>query len=258
MRVSLIFCLIFWTAGLLYAQEEEINMSSDRPGQCYSAVTVDKGYLLLETGLGLDLMNGMDNWGLAVRDFRYGIVKNFELKTGIRSTLTKFHGIDETMLNGSLMAGLKWGIVNKKVQLAYVAEAYIPLHPNIVTAQHSLNMAHSVGDKVGFSYMFLHNYDFSQLRNRRYFGGLQFSYLASFSLHKKWSFYVGLSGMWDSSSRREYQVLYDAGLIYMIKDNLQIDLFFGHGINYKHGNYGIGLCWMPKKGKKEKPVIPAE
>ena len=249
MRTLTLVLLFFIIATHLSAQDDPI-IDTDRPGQCYSSVTIPKGYLQLETGIGLDLMNGMDSWGLTVTDFRFGVAKNFELKTGVRSSMTKIHGFDELSFDGSLMAGLKWGIVNKKVQVGYVAEAHIPLYPSIVKAQHLINVSHAVGKKMGFYYMLSHNYDFSQLKQSNYGGGLQFSYLISFALLEKWTFYIEGSSMWDSSSPSSFSFLYDAGLMYLVKDNLQIDIFFGHGINYAHGTYGIGICWLPLKEKK--------
>jgi hypothetical protein len=63
----------------------------------------------------------------------------------------------------------------------------------------------------------------------------------------KWSFYLELSAFWNSIDPSNLQILYDAGMTYMVKDNLQLDFFFGHGINYRHGTYGLGICWMPPK-----------
>lgn len=247
MKNTLLFMFILLFTSGIYAQDEVV-FSTDRPGFCYSPLTVSKGRLLLETGLGLDLSNGFQNWGLAVHDFRYGVVKNFELKTGIRlNGMNTTNNLNELSLSGAIMAGLKWGIINKAIQLGYVAEVYIPMNPSIVFAQHSLNMAHGVGEVVGFNYVLQHGYDFSRIRgNRRYFGNFQFSWMVSFALMDRWSFYIEGTAQWESGTRPFIGVVYDAGFLYMIKDNLQLDFFLGHGINYSLGIYGIGLCWMPK------------
>lgn len=251
-QTSILILLLLCTTA--WAQDNIFSFNSDRPGQCYSPVTVDKGYLTLEAGLSLDLMKGVNQWGLAVHDFRYGLLKNFELKTGVRTYLSQISGKDEPVMTASLMSGLKWGIVNKKVQVAYVAEVYLPIHPNIVSAQHALNMSHPVGKKVSFYYMLLQNYDFGALKNTKYFGSFQFSYLASFALYDNWAFYMGFSGMWNSATRSQFDVLYDAGITCMVKDNLQVDFYFGKGLNYENINFGAGLSWLPLKKKPAKPV----
>ncbi len=254
MKAILFFCILLIFAAYVQAQDSPYTFNSDRPGQCYSPITVSKGYLTLESGLSLDIMSGINQWGLAVHDFRYGLVNNLELKVGVRTFLSQLKGTDDPVMDASLMSGLKWGIVNKKIQLAYVAEVYIPIFPTLVSAQHALNMSHSVGKKVSFSYMFLHQYNFEYLPFKDYIGGLQFSYLSSFALYDDWAFYVEFSGRWDNSGKTQIQVLYDAGITYMPKDNLQIDVYFGQGLNYSNAIFGLGLSWLPLK-KKQQPKL---
>lgn len=252
MKNTLLFTIIFLVSSGIYAQEE-IVFSTDRPGFCYSPLTVSKGRLLLETGLGLDLNTGIQNWGLAVHDFRYGLLKNFELRTGVRMNGINSSGnFNDIALSGALMAGFKWGILNKAIQLAYVADVYVPSHPSVVVAQHSLNMSHGLGSNLSFNYLFQHIYDFGQLNNNNpnYLGAFQFSWMACFSIMDRWSFYLEASAQWDNTNSSFIGIVYDAGLLYMIKDHLQLDFFFGHGINYSLGTYGIGLCWMPHKSKQ--------
>jgi hypothetical protein len=248
MRISICLIFLLLQVSLIWGQDG-ISVNSDRPAQCYSTTTVPKGLFQLETGLGLDLLDGQNVWSLSATDFRYGVVKNFEFRTGLRVNMIQEHTVPEMNFDGAMTAGFKWGIVNKKVKLIYLAEAYIPAYPAIVNAYHLLEMSHAVGKKVSFCYMFLHRYDFGQLQTPDYAGGLQFSYGVSGVLHGKLSAYFEFSGMWDSSSPNAVQVLYNAALMYMIKDNIQIDLFFGHGLNYKHGTYGIGLSWLLLKKK---------
>jgi len=239
--------LLCYTVNLTAQETQKPNFSTDRPGQCFSSSTVPKGHLLLETGIGVDLFNGLNSWNLTATDLRYGVAKNFELRSGVRAFAQKRAGVDDLDFTGALTAGLKWQIVGKKIELAYLAEAAIPIYPNIVNAYHLLQLSHPVGDKISFSYMLMHNVDFGVINYPGYGGAAQFSYLAAFTLMPKWSFYLELSAFWDSSDPFEYGILYDAGMTYMVKDNLQLDFFFGHGINYKHGTYGLGICWMPPK-----------
>lgn len=251
MKANLFLSIFLFFVSYLQAQDSPFSFNSDRPGQCYSPTTVDKGYLTLEAGLSLDIMAGANQWGLAVHDFRYGLIKNLELKAGVRTFLSQLKGIDEPIMDASLMSGLKWGIVNKKVQLAYVAEVYIPIYPSIVSAQHALSLSHAVGKKVSFYYMFLHQYNFEYLQFKDYIGSLQFSFLSSFALYDNWSFYVEFSGRWDNSGKTALQVLYDAGITYMLKDNLQLDFYFGQGLNYSNATFGLGLSWLPLKQKQQ-------
>ena len=42
---------------------------------------------------------------------------------------------------------------------------------------------------------------------------------------------------------------FDSGFTYLVKDNLQIDLSFGLGINNKMNFQAIGISWKSKKNK---------
>lgn len=265
MKLRTLLCLILCLgmAGQIFAQEpekeeeEEIIISTDRPGMTFSPTTVPKGFVQIEYGLGLDLTDSMDSWGVSVMDFRYGLAKNFELRAGLRANAVKDWRLTDMGFEGTLLAGFKWLIVDKKVQLTYMAEAAIPIYPTIVNAYHMINLAHPIGEKVAVSYMVLHNYNFSQLGTAGYGGDLQLAVNITFALTDKWAFYIGGTPMWDSADPTVWQVLYDAGITYLVKKNIQLDLFFGHGINYKHGTYGLGVSWLPMKERKFAPAPAA-
>ena len=44
---------------------------------------------------------------------------------------------------------------------------------------------------------------------------------------------------------------FDSGFTYLVKDNLQIDLSFGFGINNKMNFQSIGVSWKSKKNKTQ-------
>ena len=44
---------------------------------------------------------------------------------------------------------------------------------------------------------------------------------------------------------------FDSGFTYLVKDNLQIDLSFGLGINNKMNFQAIGVSWKSKKNKTQ-------
>lgn len=244
--LGVLLCLFL--SSKLWAQE--IKFNTDRPGISYTATTVDKGYLQLESGFGLDLLNHVNSWTFMKTDLRYGLFKNFELRSGFQLLGLK-HRTSDLALTSTLKAGLKWQVVNKKVQLAYLAEILVPIHPTIVNAHHLLQMSHGVGKKVSFNYLLLHRYDFSRLGAEHYGGDLQLAYAVRLNLLPRWSFFLELSAQWSSLQTTQVAVLYDTGLTFLIKDNLQFDIFFGHGINYKQGTYGLGICWLPPKINKK-------
>ena len=241
--------LCLFLSSKLWAQEIQFN--TDRPGIFYTATTVDKGHLQLETGLGLDLLINTNSWTFLETDLRYGLLKNFELRSGFQFSGLKQSNAAELALSSMLKAGFKWQIVDKKVQLAYLAEVLVPIHPAIVNAHHLLQMSHGVGKKVSFNYLLLHRYDFSRLGAEHYGGDFQFAYTVRLNLLPRWSFFAELSAQWSSLQTSQIAVLYDTGLTFSLKDNLQFDIFFGHGINYKQGTYGLGICWLPPRTNKK-------
>ena len=81
--------LLCYTVNLTAQETQKPNFSTDRPGQCFSSSTVPKGHLLLETGIGVDLFNGLNSWNLTATDLRYGVAKNFELRSGVRAFAQK-------------------------------------------------------------------------------------------------------------------------------------------------------------------------
>jgi len=241
-RIGFLLFLLCCVAAPSYAQV----VSSDRPTQAYGTSTMDKGRFQIETGVGLDLADWGSQVSLGGTLFRYGVVNNFELRTGTTLSWSgDKNGTTPIQVEGQMLAGLKGRILSKAIELVYVSELNIPLHPTIVNWNNALVLGHAVGKQVTFNYMVLHNFDFQNLKTQDYYGNSQFSYLVDVQLMPRLDFFLEINVSWDFSTAKGLQLFYDSGVTYRIKDNLQIDFFFGHGILQQRGSYGIGIAWMP-------------
>ena len=56
----------------------------------------------------------------------------------------------------------------------------------------------------------------------------------------KWSFYVEIFG---EEGNNLSQSNFDSGITYLIKNNLQLDLSFGEGLNNSLSYFSVGLSW---------------
>lgn len=232
----ILFLLIFSTVSSAQI------IQPGRPTQAYGTAPVPKGLVQLETGTSLNIQDSSSTWNLNQTTLRYGIAKNFDAYTAIN--LSK-----NSKYDGDISVGLRYRLINKKIKLTYWASAAIPLFPNVVSTTHVLALEHSVSKKVAFGYSIAYEYDFNQFQELNYRGSLNASYLVNVNLMDKLSCFFGINARWDVQYNK-IKVLYDAGLTYLIKDNLQVDLFWGHGINYKDGLYGLGISWLILKDKK--------
>lgn len=219
-------------------------IQTGRPTQAYGTAPVQKGLVQLETGTSVDIQGSLLTWNLSQTTLRYGIVKNFDAYTSINVNQTTVSNYSPSY-QGLFSVGIRYRLINKKVQLTYWGEAIVPIYPNVVNMTHVLAMGHAVGKKVRFGYSLAHQYDFGKLNQRNYSGSLKGSYVINVELMKHTSCFFGINALWDVASS-QVNLLYDAGIIHRIKDNLQVDLFWSHGINYQRGIYGLGISWLIK------------
>ena len=245
------FCLLFLAINL----QAQIT-STDRPTKAFGTATVPKGHFQMETGLSMDVYGNAMAFNLGTTQFRYGVVNNFELRMNTTVSMFDDMSVQNTLWTSNIGMGLKWHIVEKeKINFSYIAEASIPLSPDYVSAWNALLLDHGVSEKISFAYMLYYGYDSSNVAlKRERLGNAQFCYVINYQLLDKLSFFTEICLAMDLDKPEGLSLVFDAGMTYLIKDNLQLDVFFGTGIRQTRGLFGAGIAWMPKV-KKATPTV---
>ncbi len=217
------------------------TISTDRPTQAFSTSTMQGASFQLETGLGLDLFPGSSMFTIGFNQFKYGLTNSVELRSGFGIS----HDITNDSWSGFNVSGLKVNVLNKKVQISLLSEVIIPTTTDLVSWYNAILISHDISEKINFGYMLLYNYDFNFLNANSYNGNAQFSWVSNFSLVNNLTFFVEMSVFSDLST--SYIPVYiDAGFMYLINDQIQLDVFFGQGVNFQRGSYGIGFSYLFK------------
>ncbi|MBS1492787.1 MAG: transporter [Bacteroidetes bacterium] len=262
--IKLLFlALFFLTPVILFAQDIE----SDRPDKTDSPNTLDKGKFQIETGIEYSLhkfdnisVYGLDtsyNLNLRIKTltapttlFRYGLLKNVELRLGFdfdRQTLSSDNNV-EFGNSGSL--SLNPPTIGAKVFISK-GEGIIPDFGVIGTVKlpkigdedkqvkyfvpeltlaftNEINNKLSVGYNLGVAWS-------DDLEDK------DFSYSASlgYSITPKLGSFAEIFGNIPKSGGVSDQNL-DAGLTYLVKKNIVIDVYGGLGLSEESNNFFIG------------------
>ena len=229
------FCVFYCLTS--YTQ----TVSTDRPTQAFGTATISKSTFQLETGLGLDVYPMKSFFTVGFNQFRYGVTDIFELRSGFGIT----QDVSNNSWSGFNISGLKVKLIDKKVQLSLLSEAFIPASSDPVSWYNAILLSHNISEKINFGYMLLHNYDFGLMKATSYYGNAQFSWVSNFNLVDKLTFFAEVSLISDLMTTN-IDVYVDAGFMYLINDQIQLDLFFGQGVNFQRGSYGMGFAYLFK------------
>ena len=229
---------------------------TDRPDQTESSSTVGKGELQIESGI---------LYGTAKDDFfseeillaptvlwRYGIKDKIELRL-----LTEFASVKDKLtsekVNGitDLQIGAKIQLLKKenvKTEIAILSHIIIPTAKKALTLDelgtiNKLSVAHNIGDTFGLGYNI--GYDYYGFGS----GNLTYSLALGLSISEKVGFYIEPYGALVEFDNHESN--FDAGFTYLVKDNLQLDISAGTGLNHKMKFVSIGCSVNITKAKNE-------
>lgn len=238
-------------AGGLSAQTTEI-LTSDRPGQTFSANTVGKGVFQIQSGLGYDQFyfedvtfrdesNNPANtdlrvWGYFINtDLRYGLMERFEVGVNLISSHAGSEMEQDYLNYNSIQDGNFEALVSlranlfssKNFNLAALASGIITEPTFLVrtglagsfdiNSNNSLsaNLFYIFGDTPGLDpLLFTLNYGYS-------FGKMGV-FVEAFGEVVLFSTVIN-EPLW--------RTFYDAGVWYLINDNFQVDFSLGTGIN---------------------------
>jgi outer membrane putative beta-barrel porin/alpha-amylase len=105
-----------------------------------------------------------------------------------------------------------------------------------IAVSHSLNDILGLGYNVGYNY-----FGYGK-------GDLVYSLALGVGITEKTGFYVETYG--EISGFKDPVSNFDSGLTYLIKQNLQLDLSFGLGLNQKMNYFSVGCSWNIAGKKK--------
>lgn len=256
---KLIFTLIIFTISLLplLAQHDSIpGMVTDRPTASISPNLVGKGFFQIETGViylnRKDNSSTLKNLSLATTLLRYGILPNLELRLESSYESTKIHyneiNSDSSYSGmGPLAASFKVFVCEEKgirPQLAIIGavvlrhlghDSYKPTFSYPIgklAASHTLSKRWSLGYNIGFAY-----------DGETADGFFVYSLFTGYAITSKLWTFVELYGNFDNGNFPNHKL--DGGFTYLLRNNLQIDLTGGYGLDTDVNRFFIngGISW---------------
>ena len=224
------------------------QLVTDRPDQTESSVTVPIKSFQIETGLLTDFNT---HFGISERQYlipttllRYGLTKNVELRFAEEIAYRKSSlDSDGNFGVNDLELGVKIQILKKEninSEIAFLTHLVIPsgsdnfTNGNVGTIN-KIAVSHSINDFLDFGYNVGYNY----------FGIGRGDLIYSMALG------VGITDFIGAYAETYGEVVefnnpfsnFDYGFTYLIRENLQIDLSFGIGLNYNMNYFSLGCSW---------------
>lgn len=220
-----------------YAQQDTLPtldpIATDRPDQTESASIVPPGYIQMELGFGKINSDEGHSFFFPNALLKYGVNENFELR--LIATYTSIHEDGSSAVNGFLPIALGFktkfteenGIWPKISLLGHL------VLPGIVTDEISIeNLApdlrfafqHSISDVFSLGYNLGVFWDGSNPEPVYIY-----SLAPGFSMGN-FGFYIEGYGFIPQGSDREARLLADGGVTYLVNNDLQLDLSYGHQV----------------------------
>ncbi|MFT6717231.1 MAG: hypothetical protein ACJA0Q_001882 [Saprospiraceae bacterium] len=248
-KIAFIFLLLIGS----FSQAQTII--SDRPTKSVRSTVIPKSSLQVETGMSAGFTPG---GGQAINRiiapsslFRFGVSEYFELRilTQFESFKSPFD-LNRTSGMSDLQIGTKIRLLDKEgedTKVSWLTQIAVPTGSRGITTDlyvgiNSLAISHVLSENMSLSYNL--GYDFYLEKN----GNLTYSVALVTAVNDKVSFFVEPYGQY--TRLLTYEASFDAGLTYLIKENLQMDFSFGSGLNHKMNFLGVGFSWNTAKTEK--------
>ncbi len=228
---------------------------TDRPDQTEASSTVYPGALQIESGItwqtfdlarsSSDQTRRIESFALPNTHFRLGLVENFELRVVTQPELLRSYvageEISRTAGLADLQLGFKWRIYsgeNGGPEVGFLSHLVVPTGSdglsiesygviNKLAVTHSLSDKHSLAWNLGYDYLGEGN------------GDLFYSLAWGIGLSEKVGVYLEPYGFLVNLEEMVFNA--DAGLTYLLSDNMQFDYSFGLGLNEEMNYHSIGF-----------------
>lgn len=240
-KCSLIFVLLAFSLGI-----KAQTIVTDRPDQTESSTTVPLKSLQIESGILFgNYENGLIKQTLIPSTLlRYGLTKDIELRF-----VQQFENIKNDVTSQSdfgisdLEIGAKIQLFKKEdinTEIAFLSHLILPTGSNDLTNDkfgtiNKLAISHELNDKLGLGY----NVGYDNMGEGK--GDLTYSVALGIGLGEKFGTYLELYG--EHAEFSNWGTNFDSGLTYLIKDNLQLDVSFGLGLNHDMHYFALGCSW---------------
>ena len=240
--------LLFFAIGTISAQE----IITDRPDQTESSSTIPEKTLQIEAGALFQRGGHIQANAYPSILWRYGVTKNFELRlltqfetNKSRNSSLKNNGISDLQIGAKIQLFKK---ENVNTQVAFLSHLILPTAKRELTNDklgiiNKLSISHSLSEKVGVGYNV--GYDYLGTGS----GNLTYSMALSISLSKKIAAYIEPYG--EFTEFKNHLASFDTGFTYLLKDNLQLDISYGTGLNYGMNYFSTGFSWNISTKKKK-------
>lgn len=246
MKIKLI--VLFTLATLVAKAQDTIpELITDRPDQTESAAVVPLGALQIETGYILevdenqyfDLKSTTFNTTL----LRYGLLDNFELRMGLAFLEQEYTGFGTNINSGltPLYTGFKIKISNEQgwiPEMAFLGSLTLPVtagddfKPEYAAPAMRFAFAHTLSDHFSFGYNLGAEWSGESALPYYYY-----SIALGMSFGEHTGMFVETYGYVPEGE--EIMPMMDAGLTYLLRDNLQFDISGGIGLNDDAPDYFI-------------------
>jgi Putative MetA-pathway of phenol degradation len=243
----LIRLILFLTAVQLPAQ-----ITTDRPDQTESSITVGRGNLQIESGFLIEFEGDEESSNRRILApttlFRYGISKAIELRflnqfESHQSTSFSIHGISDIEI------GTKVQLFKKQeadTEIAFISHLVLPTGTKELSDENygtinKLSISHSLSERFGIGYNIGYNY-FEESN-----GDLTYSLALGTGINEKVSIYSELYGAF--LNFEDFEFNFDTGFTCLANEYLQFDFSFGTGLNKSMNYISIGASWLILKNK---------
>lgn len=244
-KCTLLFVLLLFGLGI-----KAQTIVTDRPDQTESSTTIPLKSLQIESGV----LFGNYEDGLIKKTLipstllRYGLTKSIELRF-----VQQFENIKNDVTSQSdfgisdLEIGAKIQVLKKKdvnTEIAFLSHLILPTGSKALTNDklgtvNKLAISHEINEKLGLGY----NVGYDYLGE----GSEDFTYSIALGvgLGKKFGTYLEIYGEYAEFS--DWGTNFDSGLTYLLKDNFQLDVSFGLGLNHEMHYFSLGFSWNINK-----------
>ena len=237
-----------WTAPFTYGQ----TIITDRPDQTESSSAVPKKSLQFETGLLIESTNNDQKILAPTVLTRYGLTKDIELRLLTQYEMTKIKTNNVNNYGVSdLEVGTKIQLYKKEqssTEIAFISHLVVPTASNKLSngkigTINKLSVSHSISELFGVGYNIGYDY-FGTDR-----GDFTYSFALCFSMTNTFGIYIEPYGKIANFDKHEAN--FDSGITYLLKDNFQLDLSYGLGINYNMNYIALGCSFNIQTNKDQ-------
>jgi len=231
---------------------------TDRPDQTESSTTVPLKSFQFEGGVLLgnyNFANSSEQMLLIPTTLlRYGLTKSIELRLveqlihiKNKQTSEDNSGLSDLELGAKIQI-LKNPAIN--TEIAFISHLLLPTGAISVTNDHvgtvnKLAISHGITDFLDLGYNVGYNYFGTEK------GYLTYSVALGLGMTKRIGAYIETYG--EVVEFNDWISNFDSGITYLIRDNMQLDLSFGLGLNQRMNYFSVGYSMnIPKRQKINK------